>query len=80
MTQSRPRGPWMNQNPDTAPRRRGRPPKGDKLDPKAGVGLSPQIGAQVREIKKEIEARIGFPITIADTVRHLVHFYRQHNN
>ena len=62
------------------PKLRGRPPKGEKRDEKAGVGLSPQIGTQLRVMQTEIQNRIGFPITIADTVRHLIHFYRQHNN
>lgn len=60
--------------------RRGRPRKDPAADPANGIGLSPALGKELRAIRADIEKRIGFPISVADTVRHIIHFYRSNTS
>lgn len=70
--------PWEVVKIDKPPRKRGRPPIGEKAAEGSGFAVSPRVAAVVRELRDEMQASLGMDLSLAETVRHLVIFYRQH--
>lgn len=59
------------------PPKRGRPRKHDTTHPRASTGIPHDCAEMLRQIRNEMQEQTGFPITVADTLRHIVFFYRK---
>lgn len=60
-------------------KKRGRPRKNIVATGATGTGLSPDVKELVLTARNKMNEQYGFQLSLADTVRHLVHLYLKGN-